>query len=1080
MDGERKARVPRGRRESGSGEISRRSFLKGSSAVLGGAMLACQAAWALDLLRRAEAGALSPDEEYELARPENMIYTSCLQCLIGCGIKVKLHRGLAVKIDGSPYSPFSLVPSMPMSTEPRNAAAIDAAICPKGQSGIQTVYDPYRITKVLKRAGKRGEGKWTTIPFDRAVAEIVTGGRLFSHVPGEETRDVAGLSDIYALRDPKIAAAMAADVKAMQGATDKGAAVAAFKAKHAAHLHLLIDPDHPDLGPKNNQLVYQWGRKRGGRIEFAGRFFNDYFGTTNNHSHTSACVGSMQFAGRALSEQYEFDRFAGGQKGYWGGDVENAAFVLVAGSNVLESSFGPVNRAPRITQRLVDGTLKVTVVDPRHTKLASKAQRYLPIRPGEDAAFFQALIRWIVANRRYDARYLACANRAAAAAAGEPTWTNAVLLVKIGPDGKPGRFLRASEIGLAGPEVRKDAGGRERSFEFLVAFKGGAPAAVDPNDKVNPVTGDLLVDTEIRGIRVKSALRVIADAANERSMEEWSRLCGIAVPDIEETARELTSHGKKAYVDIGRGVAMHTNGFYNVVSAMTINMLLGNFDWKGGMIGLSAYNPMGGGKGQPFDLAKLSPGKFPRFGISVARNDVRYEDTTLFAGYPAKRNWYPLSADLYHELIPSMEDAYPYAGKALVTYTAAPTYTLPAGHENLRILADVGKVPLYFTSDILVGPTTLYADYIFPDLSYLERWEMAGSQWSMPARVQPMRQPVIAPLTEPVTVFGEEMPCSYEALILALAEKLGLPGFGKDGFGPGQDFTRPEDFYVRMAANVATDGKPVPDADDDEEKLFLGSRRHLPRIVFDPERWKKIAGPHWRKVVYVLNRGGRYQDDAEIYEGDLVSGRYGKLLNLYQEKTADTINAFTGRPNPGHAVYVPVSDALGRPPKEAGLTRGYPLRLVSYKDITQTKSRSVTNYWLLGLLPENMVQINPADAKRLGLAAGDTVRIVSATNKAGAWDLRNGKTRGIRGKVKLTETIMPGVAAFTLGHGHWASGSADIAIDGKVVKGDPRRARGFNSNAALWLDPHLKNTCFIDPVGGSVSFFDTMVALVKD
>jgi hypothetical protein len=30
----------------------------------------------------------------------------------------------------------------------------------------------------------------------------------------------------------------------------------------------------------------------------------------------------------------------------------------------------------------------------------------------------------------------------------------------------------------------------------------------------------------------------------------------------------------------------------------------------------------------------------------------------------------------------------------------------------------------------------------------------------------------------------------------------------------------------------------------------------------------------------------------------------------------------------------------------------------------------------------------------------------------------------------------------------------------------------------MWIDPHLKNTCFIDKVGGSVSFYDTRVRLV--
>ncbi|WP_243688972.1 hypothetical protein [Geotalea toluenoxydans] len=83
------------------------------------------------------------------------------------------------------------------------------------------------------------------------------------------------------------------------------------------------------------------------------------------------------------------------------------------------------------------------------------------------------------------------------------------------------------------------------------------------------------------------------------------------------------------------------------------------------------------------------------------------------------------------------------------------------------------------------------------------------------------------------------------------------------------------------------------------------------------------------------------------------------------------------------------------------------------------------------------------------------------------------------GKVQITETIRPGVVTFTLGHGHWATGASDVTIDGKVIKGDPRRAAGIHANAAMWIDPHLKNTCMIDKVGGSVSFYDTKVKLVK-
>ncbi len=83
------------------------------------------------------------------------------------------------------------------------------------------------------------------------------------------------------------------------------------------------------------------------------------------------------------------------------------------------------------------------------------------------------------------------------------------------------------------------------------------------------------------------------------------------------------------------------------------------------------------------------------------------------------------------------------------------------------------------------------------------------------------------------------------------------------------------------------------------------------------------------------------------------------------------------------------------------------------------------------------------------------------------------------GVVQVTETIRPGVVTFTLEHRHWATGAVDVVLDGQVVKSDRRRAAGIHATAAMWIDPYLKNTCFIDTVGGSVSFHDTRVRLVR-
>ena len=75
-----------------------------------------------------------------------------------------------------------------------------------------------------------------------------------------------------------------------------------------------------------------------------------------------------------------------------------------------------------------------------------------------------------------------------------------------------------------------------------------------------------------------------------------------------------------------------------------------------------------------------------------------------------------------------MGDAYPYPVKAMILYMGSPVYSLcRRAHKNIEVLKDPAKLPLFITSDIVIGETSLYADYIFPDLTYLERWEFQGS-----------------------------------------------------------------------------------------------------------------------------------------------------------------------------------------------------------------------------------------------------------------------------------------------------------------------------------------------------------------
>lgn len=1048
--------TPKGRSAS---TVTRRGLLA-SAALLGGSTVYRRLHAALPSASSAEAAGAAV---YPLGRPEGTLYTVCLQCNLGCPIKVRLVKDVAVKIDGNPLSPWTMNPHLPYATPVADIATVDGAICPKGQSGVQTAYDPYRLRTVLKRAGPRGSGRWKTVPFEQAIAEIVDGGRLFADVPGEEHRHVEGFKDLWALRDPALARAMAADVAAIRA---KRMTVAEFKRKHAANLHVLIDPDHPDLGPKNNQIVYMRGREKGGRGDLVGRFFTDALGTVNRHGHTTVCQGSLYFAGMAMSDQYSGGRWTGGRKWYWQADLESAEFVIFVGSNVFEGGYGPPLRAGKVTGGIASGRMKIAVLDPRFSPLAAKAWKWLPTIPGTDAAVAMGMMRWIIEEKRFDARFLANANRAAATADGESTWSNAPWLVKI-ERGQPTRFLRAAEIGLS-------------DRDLFVVLKDGRPMAVDPYDTRTPVDGDLLVDAVVGQFHVKSAFQLLYEETRKRTISAWAALAGIRAEDLVALAREFTSHGKRAVVDVHRGVSQHTNGFYNSLAWFSLNMLVGNYDWRGGLAWGRAFDQTGAAPGAPFNVRALHPHRTTPFGVSIVRHETTYEESTLFQGYPAKRPWYPLASDIYQEVIPSAGDAYPYPIKILYLHMGSPAYALPAGHTNIEILADVRKIPLFIATDIIVGTTTMYADYIFPDLTYLERWEFHGTHPNVLPRVQPIFNPVIPPLTRLVKVFGQDVPLSHEAVMMGIAERLGLPGFGPNGFGPGQDFLRPDDFYVRLVANVAHGaraGDEVPDASDEEIRLFLASRAHLPKSVFDPDRWRAILGERWwRKVVFVLNRGGRFDDYERAFDGDRLRGHYGTLVNMYMEKVATTINAMTGTPFPGLATYLPVADSLGRPIRDEA--KGYDLVLITSRTMRQTKSRTITNYWLTAVEPENFVEMNPRDAARRGLSDGQRVKIVSATNPEGVWDLKNGTKKPMVARLKVREGIRPGVVNFTLGYGHWATGAADVVIDGRRIKGDPRRATGINANAAFRTDPHMPNTCLSDVVGASAVFYDTRVKVV--
>ncbi|MCB7129617.1 MAG: hypothetical protein J3T61_08785, partial [Candidatus Brocadiales bacterium] len=121
--------------------FNRRDFIKAGALLGTGALLAYQAARVETA--HASWSWLGTAQGYPMAKPENIVYSTCLQCHTACPIKVSVIDGILVNINGNPYSPQSMLPHIPYENSPLAVGQLDGYICPKGQAGIQSLYDPY-------------------------------------------------------------------------------------------------------------------------------------------------------------------------------------------------------------------------------------------------------------------------------------------------------------------------------------------------------------------------------------------------------------------------------------------------------------------------------------------------------------------------------------------------------------------------------------------------------------------------------------------------------------------------------------------------------------------------------------------------------------------------------------------------------------------------------------------------------------------------------------------------------------------------------------------------------------------------
>jgi anaerobic selenocysteine-containing dehydrogenase len=201
------------------------------------------------------------------------------------------------------------------------------ALCPKGQSAPELLYNPDRVQGPLRRIGERGEGKWEPINWETALTMV----------------------------------------------TDR--------------LTTLRDTGHPE------RFAFMYGETRGQMRDLI-TFFTETFGSPNAISHDSLNIEAAKLAHLLTQGIYDLMAY----------DLEKANHVLSFGASLLE--------AGRSVQRFASGYAymrrgrpyrgKVVIVDPRLGVSGAKADEWIPIRPGTDAALALGIAYVIISSGLVD------------------------------------------------------------------------------------------------------------------------------------------------------------------------------------------------------------------------------------------------------------------------------------------------------------------------------------------------------------------------------------------------------------------------------------------------------------------------------------------------------------------------------------------------------------------------------------------------------------------------------------------------------------------------------------------------------
>lgn len=340
-------------------------------------------------------------------------------------------------------------------------------------------------------------------------------------------------------------------------------------------------------------------------------------------------------------------------------DLVNAKTIIIWAANMTDSH-------PHDWRFVVDAQqkgAKIIVIDPRFTTAASKADKWLSIRPGADPALAMSMAQVIISEKIYDEECLL--NK-----------TVAPFLVR--EDTK--KFLRLSHLTGVEPE------GDPRNDPYIV-WDSESNEAKSFKDVSSPA---LEGSFTVKGIKVNTSFTLLKEAMAQYPPEQIADICEIKAEDIREVAR-LYAQNKPA--SMYNGFIQYNNGLQTGHAWGILASLTGNIGVKGASLGHNGYSGYNLNLGQFF----YPTGK-PEHHIVPWVYLKQVLESGTFKGKP-----HPIKA------------LYIYASN-VVSNTA---------NQNEVIEKIINPMDFIVVVDMVETDTTKYADILLPASHWFERYDFA-------------------------------------------------------------------------------------------------------------------------------------------------------------------------------------------------------------------------------------------------------------------------------------------------------------------------------------------------------------------